>query len=332
MGRLRSTGISISNNQTDPNYPSFRKLPLFDMDKTQSCLTRRLFSATDTDSSFFTCIHRTIAEYLGATWICTQIEQGLPLGRIQSIIGVNGHPASELRGLYAWLATLCSRHAATLIPKDPYGILMYGDPASMLPSHRHILLSSLKVLSNSDPWFRAGDWSTKPLGALAKPDMVDEFRRILRDKTSNFHLRSVVLEAIQNGQPLPQLRDDLIQLLENVTSAHSERSDAIDALLHVSPTGEKDLAAVYRQTLVNDPNTHKLRAKILAKIYTPHFTPDDVFRVFKDTLDTAEDHSVGELWFLAGSLPTNALPDIVDKLHYLLITETSDIFDKTSSS
>jgi hypothetical protein len=43
--------------------------------------------------------YRTSAEYLGAAWLAQAVRAGLPIGRVIALMGVDGHPAPELRGL-----------------------------------------------------------------------------------------------------------------------------------------------------------------------------------------------------------------------------------------
>ena len=52
--------------------------------------------------------HRTTAEYLAAAWLAKRIRSGFSIERVRALIGVDGYPASELRGLHAWLPVLTS--------------------------------------------------------------------------------------------------------------------------------------------------------------------------------------------------------------------------------
>src|SRR5688572_18251524 len=101
---------------------------------------------------------------------------GLPFGRLQALLGVDGHPAPELRGLHAWLAVHLPEHAERIIDADPYGVLTYGDPASLSRSNCSYLVRALGRLSQIDPWFRSEQWKAPAIGALSRTDLVEEFR------------------------------------------------------------------------------------------------------------------------------------------------------------
>ena len=313
-------GISLLENNGLREFPSYRSVPFEDPDKVQACLMRRAFSG---DSQTVSPIHRTIAEFIAAKWLASKVRNGLPIRRVQSLICIEGHPASELRGLHAWLATLLTEHATILIDNDPYGVLVYGDTASasLLFSDRKSLLRALEKLSNTDPWFHSSDRSDRAIGALSGTDMVDSFQKILSDTKSSFHLRSLVLDAIRNGPSLPQMRMDLISILSNPEASYHDRSVSVDAILRVIPNGDREVAEVFRLILACDPSTTRLRAKILTRIYASHFHPSDVVSVFKDVLDDTGEHAVGELWELPASLPDKSLPDILDKLCELQCSE-----------
>ena len=194
-------GLSLRPNSPNADYRSYRHVPFDDPPKVEAALCRRAFVTVADEHVTYS--HRTVAEFLAARWLAKKLQQGLPLGRIQSLLCVEGVPTPELRGLHAWLATLSPDHAPVLIGADPYGVLVYGDAASMSPSLRKALLTALQKLAQVDPWFRAADWTDKPLGGLSGPEMVEDFRSILMDVQSGSHLRSVVLDAIKNGPEVP---------------------------------------------------------------------------------------------------------------------------------
>ncbi|MGP8050225.1 MAG: NACHT domain-containing protein [Desulfobaccales bacterium] len=320
-------GISLLESQLQKDFPTYRGVPFPDLQKVQASLMRRAFSVVGLEQQAVSYIHRTVAEFLSAQWLADQVRRGLPIRRVQNLLGIEGHPAPELRGLHAWLATLLPEYATLLINNEPYGVLMYGDAASLSPSDRKSLLYALEALSKTNPWFRSSDWSDHPLGALSGPDMVESFQRILSDPDSGFHLRTVVLDAIRNGSPLPQMQDDLRRILSDSKATYRERSNAVDGLLKIIPDGEQDVVEVYRSILLDNPSALRLRAEIIARLYSKkYFTIADVVSLFNDILDDSDEqeHVIGELWGITYSLPEGDLPNILDNLCELQIREDFD--------
>src|SRR5262249_43557330 len=199
-------GICLAEHEGNSDTPSYRTLDFLERAKVQAALGRRVFEAGPVAESV-DYAHRTTAEFLGAGWLAATVRGGLPLGRVQALMGVDGHPAPELRGLHAWLAVSQTEHADELIEADPYGGLAYGDAGPLTPSSRRSLLDVLGRLSQAAPWFRSGSWQSPAIGALSNPDMVEPFRAVLNSPTANFGLRSVVVDALATGTPLPAMKD-----------------------------------------------------------------------------------------------------------------------------
>ncbi len=309
-------GVSLrENSSATSEFPSYRTIDFQHKEKLQACLTRRCFSFVDTENEAVTYIHRTVAEFLGAQWLAGKVRAGYPFYRALSLIGKDGCPASELRGLYGWLPLFLPEHAEICLQNDPYGILMYGDAASLPLSLRKKLLKNLNRLSKSDPWFRDGNWAHVQLGALSGEDMVDSFRDILLNSGS-FYLRTLILEAIANGPELRQMKDILLGIVESGKN-FNEAALAVEALLNVVPNSEKKIVDIFHSTLKKNPQTARLRGEILSRLYEHTFQPEDVISVCHDVLHDTEEHAIGELWGLATTLPEKALPDILDTLTVL---------------
>src|SRR5207302_9115023 len=126
-------------------------------EKTIAALSGRVFVAGPASESV-DYAHRTTAEYLAAAWLADAVRSGMPFGRLQALMGIDGHPAPELRGLHAWLAVHLPEYADRLIDTDPYGVLTYGDAGSLAQSSCAHLVRALGELSQADPWFRSGNW------------------------------------------------------------------------------------------------------------------------------------------------------------------------------
>src|SRR5215472_16809132 len=220
-GALCAARLSLTDQEGTPDIPGYRSLPFFPPEKVQAALGRRIFDAgSEPETVDYT--HRTTAEFLAAEFLAAQVRGGLPFGRVAALIGVDGHPAVELRGLHAWLAVHLPEHADHLIEADPYGVLTYGDAASLSPCSRASLVRALDKLSRSNPWFRSGNWQARPIGALARPDMVNEFRAIMNSPDAGFGVRSVILDALSLGIPIPDMLPDLVAVLVRQASPYAE--------------------------------------------------------------------------------------------------------------
>jgi len=305
-------GINLLESSLDNNYPSYCDVPYEEIEKVQACLMMRAFSLIGSKQEAVTYVHRTVAEYLGARWLSKKIHHGFPFRRLLSLISIEEHPAPELRGLHAWLATLLSDNSINLIKNDPYGVLVYGDPRSLSLSSRKLLLDELKNLSKQDPWFRSSELSARSLGALSGKDMVRSFRRILNDPNSGFTLKSIVFDSIRNGPLLPEMGFDMKRIFMNLDASYHERCMALDALVHVIPNGESDVVKSFKSTLAGNPATARLRSEVLSLLFDKYFNPDDVVSVLQDILEDTEKHSIGTISLLPFSLPIDALPEILD--------------------
>jgi hypothetical protein len=292
--------------------PSYRTLDCEDLDRIRATLGRRVFSSV-AGSDAVDYVHRTIAEYLAASWLAKRIRGGLPLGRVRALIGIDGLPTPELRGLHAWLAVQLPEHAETLIAADPYGVLTYGDAASLSPSLRRHLLSELGRLSQTDPWFRSGSWSLPALGTLATPDMAGEFASVLQSKTANFAHRSCVLEALAVGAPLPELRPELMTILMDSIAPYAERSYALDALVKLGPQAESDVAGC-KDGMGLDGDGLRLRAEIVARLYPAHFGPADVSTLLTEVLRSGDDAHLGPLREIVSSISLEDAIAILDAI------------------
>ncbi|MDO8415145.1 MAG: hypothetical protein Q7S87_02915 [Agitococcus sp.] len=301
---------------TEHNFlPCYTEIPIEDKQAVFACLKRRIFISPIPDVVSY--LHRTVAEYLAATWLVELVtQQGFPLLRLQHLLGVDGYPNADLRGLYAWVTTLLNEQAPQFIVKDPYGILMYGDVAYLSRLNRKKLIHALEELSENDPYFRKNDWSENPLAALIGKDVIDEFKNILNDTNASFHLRDLVLNSIlQSREQLPELTDDLYKLLSNTTATYPERRDALKALLKVTPNGEQLVIQCYQDILKTDKNSWQIRSDILVHLYNKGFTADDVRLVFSDACkDSDVSSTAGLFWQLSHHLPVIAIPDILDAL------------------
>jgi predicted NACHT family NTPase len=306
--------ISLSDQEGSQDIPGYRSLSFLEPSKSQAALGRRVF-VTGPEPETVDYAHRTIAEYLGAAFLAQSTRDGLPFGRVAALMGVDGHPSAELRGLHAWLAVHLPEHSDQLIEADPYGVLTYGDAASLTRSSCAYLVQALGRLSRTNPWFRSGNWQSHSIGALARPDMVDEFRAVLGDPDAGFGIRSVVVDALAMGPPMPAMTLDLAAILVRDQSPFAERAHALFALLRLGDDGKAAVIRAFNTGLGMTLNGLRLRAEIIQRLYGEPFGPADVVTLVNESQETDGVRGTGMLWTLADKLPLADLPAVLDEVN-----------------
>jgi len=304
-------GIALTEQAGTSSVPGYRSIDFFNRSLVRAALTRRVFVAGPVSGSV-DYAHRTTAEYLGAQWLADAVREGLPLLRVQALLGVDSQPAPELRGLHAWLAVHLPEHAQRIIDGDPYGVLTYGDAASLSPSNCAYLIKALGRLSQTDPWFHRGEWESPAIRALSRADMIEEFRNVLGSEDAGFGIRSVVLEALALGTPQPSLKYDIVAVVASLKTSYAERRYAVRALLRLGDAGKKELIDLYLNRLGARIDDLRLRVDILRALYGDPFTPEDVAALIDDVWSNPAELPGGVLWFLADALPLSDLPTILD--------------------
>jgi len=303
--------ISLTDQEGTKDIPSYRSVAFFPPEKVQAALGRRVFDAGQ-EPETVDYSHRTTAEFLAAEFLAARVREGLPLGRVVALMGVDGHPATELRGLHAWLAAHLPEQADGLIEADPYGVLTYGDAASLTPSSCAYLVRALGRLSKENPWFRSGNWESKAIGGLARPDMVGEFRTILTDADSGFGVRSVVIDALALGTPVLAMIPDLAAVLARQGSPFAERASALGALLRYGTSGETAIKQVFDSALSKTADDLRLRAEIIRTLYGRSYGAAEVVTLLNDTQTGQEMPISAIFWKLADNIPLADLPAVLD--------------------
>lgn len=302
--------VSLTDQEGEPDIPGYRSVTFFPPEHVQAALGRRIFDAGP-ESETVDYAHRTTAEFLAAEFLAERIRNGLPFGRVTALMGVDGHPAAELRGLHAWLAVHVPERANELIEADPYGVLTYGDAASLSPSACACLVRALDRLSHENPWFRSGNWQAKTIGGLARKDMVPEFRAILANPASGFGVRSVVVDALALGPPLPEMLPDIAAVVEREASPYAERAHALAALKRLGEPGKAALRNAYPQ-LSKSANAIRLRAEVILALYGDPYDATDAAALINDCFESADLVGSGALWALRDNLPLADLPRVLD--------------------
>lgn len=315
-------GFALDEDSASAAYPTLQSAGLDITESHRQALASRLFEGRGNEDRR-EATHRRIAEFLAARHIARQIDKaGLPLGRICSVMTAgDGGVVSDLRGLHAWLAALCSTARKTLIEIDPLGVVLYGDVKRFPEDDKRRVLNALGREAQRYPWFRSQDWNAPPFGSLADPSSAGYFREILespdRDQAQE-SLVDCVLEAIRHGDTLPELGETLQAVARDDSRWPVNRKSAIEALIHVT----KGLPGPLR-TLLNDiaggrvaDGDDELTGMLLSELYPEHVFPSEILAYLHPAKDPRLIGHYLMFWsrdFLERT-PVGAIPAVVDHL------------------
>lgn len=272
------------------------------------------------DGSLYVPRHRTIAEFLAAGAIADRIKNGLPVGRVLALMsGADGGIVDPLRGLHAWLATRCKPERHVFIDRDPLGVVLYGDLKSFSTEEKRQVLKALHREAQRFAWFRKGNWEDHPFGALGTADLAGTFHDLLTasDRSpAHQSLLDCVLDAIKNGDPMPNLAQDLNAIVRDPTFSADTRLAALDAWLK-QPAPEWLAARAVLEDIetgaISDPND-RLAGRLLGKLYPKIVTPREIVKYFRAPKAEFFGGQYQDFWRhrLVASTPEEGFCDLMD--------------------
>lgn len=176
-------------------------------------------------------VHRVVAEFLGARWLASHATTPRMQRRLLAQFHGSGGVPASLRGLHAWLAFHSPMMAKAVIFADPFGVLRYGEMASLTAEQAGWMFEALEILSKDDPYFRSQDWGSHTAVGLMIPDLCSRIMDVIGTTASNFHLRTLLMEGLKGTQLAGDLADTLELVMRSVERSYTERRDAASALL-----------------------------------------------------------------------------------------------------
>ena len=309
-----AVGVALDPGRADQRFPDIESLR-HDLKVLNAVVRRNLFQGAGTDR--VVTVHRTIAEYLAALHFSRLLRENiLPIRRLLALLtGRDGGTVSELRGIYAWLATLCPEHADLLIPVDPFGVVLYGDIAGFTPQMKALIIRHLRTLADRNPYFRSENWVWRPFASLVAPELESTFRDILEDPSQQQVFVSCILDAIGNGEPLPGLGENLRKFVYDETRPYYLRVDALDAFAHVCPDKSDAFTSLLEDIhtgKVKDED-YRLRGILLKALYPAVIKPTDIIKyLVGDAMHTMGEYGRFVDYELLDMTPEGDLPALLD--------------------
>ncbi|ELP5726923.1 hypothetical protein QTV44_000096 [Vibrio vulnificus] len=226
-------GVSVSEIEENRIYPLLTSLAGNDP-SVFNVLATRLFKLGDSTDQHRP-VHKIVAEYCAAAHLTKRIvdpADALTLHQCLPIIAPNSTVRDELRGLLGWMAALGNKavqHAA--IELDPYTVLANGDPSQLAPSSKQLLLTKLKEIEETDPYFRRSDfWRRFSVAGFFTEDIIVDIKALLNNQGDG-QLRNLILELLIESPIVHLLIDELRQILLDSQGDKYNRIYAIKCLL-----------------------------------------------------------------------------------------------------
>ena len=310
-----------------------------DLSTCRSALHTRLFRGNGTGD--FWAVHRTVAEYLGAHYLASRINAGLPASRVLALmLGEDGGMVPELRGLHAWLAAVAPADLRReLIAHDPLGVVINGDVRAFHHTDKLALLDALRHEANQDASFRRGNWASHPFGALATTDMEADFKALLQSpERSPMHqaLLGCVLDALTHGQSMPALTQVLELVVRDKSYKTDVRTQALRVLVREAshnanwPLLTQLLTDIHSNTV--EDSEDELLGTLLQALYPNHLSPAELWKHFRKPRADGHWGAYKEFWHEFTQPQTNA-PALLDALSAsgFQIENNPDDFDSRES-
>lgn len=272
-------GIALDEESEEPIFPLLTRFPETGLPLAEAARTKLFRNPAPERAAYY---HRTMAEYLAARFLVHQMANGLPVERVRRLLTTeNGLVPSHLRGLHAWVATLCPEPTIALFLRtDPMGLVLYGDPAVFSASRKGDLLDSLAELAKENPWFRGGRWESDPLGRLADTALKDRFEAILSDwRNQPSHMLITILDIVHQGKFLTISQETLFAFICEHDVPANFRSQAVEAFIAHCPDSLVDLKTLLTGLEARPPKSddnQELRAVLLNMLYPSHLTLEEL--------------------------------------------------------
>ncbi len=280
-------GIALSRAVETELFPSIAQIPSLDFEITKITASSRLFPSEGAQK--IKLPHKIIGDYLTAKSLHRRIKDGsLSLDRALSpLIGHDGVPLSNFRDVYAWLIALLSLNKAkTMVKKDPFGSIIYGD-VNLWPDD--LCLYALTCLSefakNIDPHFRVVWQNTPNFKHLIREKLVPDFRKII-DNETNPHVLSIIFSAIELGPIFSCLGENLLSFIENRNGKDLiwVKDNALRAFCRCCPNDKKTLRKllddIYNEKIQDD---NDMQLYLLEQLYPNHMTAEEIIKYLKST-------------------------------------------------
>ena len=178
--------------------------------------------------------HRQIAEFLAARHVSRLIDDGLPLQRVLALItGFDGELVRPFGNFAAWLGVHNRPSRKQLSRLNPGGMFYVGGPDTFFADERRDILVNLRREArwNRDCLYTRRWPGLGPLVSVESQDACEEILTTPERRYPNQPHVMMVLQALGEGDPLPDLVPAVLQLVRDPSWLPGVRCAALDILI-----------------------------------------------------------------------------------------------------
>ena len=279
-------------------------------------------------------IHRLFAEFLSGRYLDKEIQKDrLSVRRVFALLmGHDGIPLPDLRGLAAWLAAFNSDVRTTLIHADPVAIAFNGDASNFSPGERQELLKNLeRSIDNTYAWPSAaalgalvGNQGASLVWELTGLPVRSERRQtlvyhLLRGVSQKYSGMSIEKNRVSEVQ-VEVGRKNLVNIVYDPSWQEDIRCQALRTLNQIL-VGKSDrentfgqlLSDLVRDLLPDEKND--LRGTILDLLYPSALPPSEVWSYLVNRTVAYRHNIYLEFWYrLINRSRDNQIRELLDSL------------------
>jgi hypothetical protein len=275
------SGIALDQSAQSERFPTLDKLQLNAPDLASNALDTKLFVPATSNDEQLEPTHRSVAEYLAARWLGSQIDkQGLPFQRVINLmLGFDGKAVAGLRGLYGWLALTSRKARQWLIKNDPITVALYSDPRPMDLVNKQQLLQEIYFQTYENPsalWDLSG---AENLASLFQADLRDEYLAVLHDPKRDDSTQTYVifiLKILKNSASEANLTSEFKNTASDASRWEHVRRYALETWLEsgIAPNEAIDFLEQISQGKISDPD-EELTGILLKQFFPEVLTTSD---------------------------------------------------------
>lgn len=230
--------------------------------------------------------HTAIAEFLAGRFLANELGEGLPVGRVHSLMaGYDGVILPQFRGIAAWTATHSPKCRRELVSADPIGAMLDGDVATFPVDDRIHVLESINTKSKDNPWFILNVQSNDPrFGSLASSEMTTYYAQTLDSpsRTDSLQVHAFfLLNVLKHGRPVSEMSDMVLRVVENDTWWPKVRIEALRVLTGLPSSNSRRremLLSLLRRVDSGEvaDNDDEMRGLLLRDLYPEAIGPEQI--------------------------------------------------------